>query len=679
MKKIHLILKTHLDVGYTDYAENVLRRYRDEFIPKAIDLAEKLNADTDKVFVWTTGSYLIKDSLENASEKNKLRLINAIKRGDIRWHALPFTTHTELLDEDTFNWGLGISKQLDGQFGVTTIAAKMTDVPGHTAAIIPLLQKAGVKFLHIGVNNASAVPNVPSAFVWRYNGSEILTVYEGEYGSLYKNEHIDDILYFFHSGDNLGPSNEQEMAEVYKKLKKQFKSYQTVGGTLCGYAEEILKIKHKLPVVEQEIGDTWVHGVASDPFKSAAVKQLIALKNEWLKSGLIKKGDAEHNTLCHYILRAAEHTWGLCGQRYLGDFDNYLNKDFELAKAKDAVEHKLNKTALYDKLYCAQMQIKGLFPKGSYAAMVKSWQHERDYISKAVNGLCGEKRRIALQSLNKLLPSEGFCTRGFDNINLNEEVDVGNFTFVFDALGVKNIGFNGKTILENKTGLSSVNHHSLTADDYAFWVKNFMRNVNKNRCWCLPDYTQPGLEKFKGKYPAGRLNYKTTEILKRGSQILAILTCDDETHSQTSMPKTVQLLYTATQNGLDIEVIWLNKKQSRLPNITYFNLPFNITKGSLKYTKLNSQIDPLNTVEYGARHLAAVENVTFAASGKNVKITNNHAPLVSIGKGKILHFNNIYEPETDGISFALYNNIWQTNFPLWYGNNAYFKFVLDIT
>ena len=31
----------------------------------------------------------------------------------------------------------------------------MTDVPGHTLGIVPLLAEAGVRFLHLGVNTAS--------------------------------------------------------------------------------------------------------------------------------------------------------------------------------------------------------------------------------------------------------------------------------------------------------------------------------------------------------------------------------------------------------------------------------------------------------------------------------------------------------------------------------------------
>ena len=67
----------------------------------------------------------------------------AVRAGDLAWHALPLTTHTELLDAQLFRAGLGIGRELDRRFDRTTTAAKMTDVPGHTRSMVPLLAEAG--------------------------------------------------------------------------------------------------------------------------------------------------------------------------------------------------------------------------------------------------------------------------------------------------------------------------------------------------------------------------------------------------------------------------------------------------------------------------------------------------------------------------------------------------------
>lgn len=40
MKKVIVVSKTHLDLGFTDYAESIKQKYINNFIPEAIALAE---------------------------------------------------------------------------------------------------------------------------------------------------------------------------------------------------------------------------------------------------------------------------------------------------------------------------------------------------------------------------------------------------------------------------------------------------------------------------------------------------------------------------------------------------------------------------------------------------------------------------------------------------------------
>src|SRR5215207_7866357 len=95
---VHLVFKTHLDVGFTDLAANVMEEYFDLFIPRAIEVARELRGrDGPERLVWTTGSWLIYEYLERASPERRRSLEEAIEAGDVAWHGLPFTTHSELV------------------------------------------------------------------------------------------------------------------------------------------------------------------------------------------------------------------------------------------------------------------------------------------------------------------------------------------------------------------------------------------------------------------------------------------------------------------------------------------------------------------------------------------------------------------------------------------------------
>lgn len=58
MKEVIVVSKAHLDLGFTDFACNVKEKYLTEFIPSAIDLADKLNIGGENKFcgLWDRGS-----------------------------------------------------------------------------------------------------------------------------------------------------------------------------------------------------------------------------------------------------------------------------------------------------------------------------------------------------------------------------------------------------------------------------------------------------------------------------------------------------------------------------------------------------------------------------------------------------------------------------------------------
>ena len=219
---VHLVFKTHLDIGFTDYSHRVIDCYLNHFIPNAIALASSLEKrEGDESFIWTTGSWVVDHALNQLKGEALKNFEEAILKGWLRWHGLPFTTHTELMDATLFRAGLGISKRLDRRFGLETKTAKMTDVPGHTIAIVPLMEEAGIEWMHLGINPASAVVEVPPIFRWQFDGAELMVAYQGKYG--------DDVitpsgerLHFALAGDNLGPPSEEEVLDLFSQTRTKF-------------------------------------------------------------------------------------------------------------------------------------------------------------------------------------------------------------------------------------------------------------------------------------------------------------------------------------------------------------------------------------------------------------------------------------------------------------------------
>ncbi|MDD6021319.1 MAG: DUF5054 domain-containing protein [Acutalibacteraceae bacterium] len=676
MKKIHVVSKTHLDLGFTDYAENIRRKYIDEYIPSAALLAEKVNTKDSKRFIWTTGSWIIKEALRDSDEAKKQKLIKALKDGNIVPHAMPFTTHSELFDEDTFDFGLTVVDEIDKIRGRKTVAAKMTDVPGHTKAVVPILAKHGIKLLHIGVNGASAVPEVPECFLWKCGESEIVVICSGDYGGAFKSEYTDDILYFDHTLDNKGAPSADKVIDKLEKIKREYPDYEVSASTLDDFAEIIWEVRDRLPVLENEIGDSWIHGSASDPYKSAALRELMRLKRQWLKDGSMVRMSEEYKGFSDALLCVGEHTCGMDSKTHFADYENYLKPDFQKARKNDRIKIRhpfkgFPKGLIY--------KLTPLGKKHSYGIIERSWEEQREYIDKALSCLSDGHRLQAKASLERLRPESSCDLSSYKKYC--GAVKISGFEFSLNEFGgIGSLKYKGGEIIrDNNSPL--LEYRSYTSKDYDFWFSHYARNMQQNEIWARPDFGRPLLKYYDGKYPDGRFYYKMSDARiseeETEIKIFVNLECDKSLSANLGAPKMIQIIYTLGSGGLAIDLSWFGKDAVRTTEAIFFHLyP---AAGDFKLIKLGSEIDYKSVVSMGGRNLHAVEKCTMKNEAGNFRLLNIHSPLISIGRGKILEYDNKIESlEKDGISYVLYNNVWGTNFPLWYEDNARFEFRIEL-
>jgi hypothetical protein len=218
--QVIIVFKTHFDIGYTDLAANVVQRYRTTMIDQALKVVDQ-NKDLppNQQFAWTIPGWPMHKILEDwpgQTPERKQRILDAFKSGRFVVHALPFTTHTELLELEDLVHGLDFATNLHNSANLPLPRdAKMTDVPSHSWAIATILKHAGVDFLHLGCNAASSSPRVPPLFFWEGpDGSRLLTMYTAEsYGTGLippPNWPHKTWLALIHTGDNHGQQGCQD-------------------------------------------------------------------------------------------------------------------------------------------------------------------------------------------------------------------------------------------------------------------------------------------------------------------------------------------------------------------------------------------------------------------------------------------------------------------------------------
>ncbi len=674
IKTVHVVFKTHLDIGFTDLAVRTIERYHTQFIPQAIEVAKCLRQrGGQERLVWTTGSWLVKNYLQHANPAERALFVKAVEAGDITWHALPFTTHTELMSGPLADYALSISKHLDRRFGHATIAAKMTDVPGHTLALVPYLAKAGVQFLHIGVNGGSPLPDVPPLFVWKApTGESVIVQYDASYGSSQPIGNLEDVLVIENSADNAGPPKEQEVYAVFEKLRKKYPGAVIRAAELDSYARAILPFKHTLPVVQAEIGDTWIHGIGSDPYKVSCLKRLL-LWAEHRSEVLGNDGFMDR------LLMVCEHTWGMDFKKYLGDYANYAIDDFHRARKEDIVAASAVPPAYQFIEAFAQKEYAHIFgeqdrrrSRRSYSGFAMSHQEQRAYVDEAIAFLDPALQEEALDILNPRYSGTFTDDTAAIQLSSNTVIHIGSTQVIIaqDGSIASLIAEDGRQLVEGE-GIGVYRYECFSAADYERFHHQYNRNFDTGRDWILADYGKPGMEALQPPVEHRLCKSTLKELTRRDGhdvvELCARLEADED--SPKGAPGQVDLLYSFSKQGklLELKLVWKQKEATRLPEALWLSVGLATEKGgSWSMLKLGQKLPLDSTVSKGARSIHAVQGLACEQGEKSVRIENLDSPLVSLGKRKLLCFDDEM-PQNEGVfHFNLYNNIWNTNFPLWY-------------
>lgn len=657
VRKVHVIFKTHLDIGYTDLAANVIERYIHDFIPAAVRLArETREGQIEKRFKWTTGAWLIHGYLQRADEEQRKAMEAAILAGDICWHALPFTTHSEALHASLFEAGMQLSKALDVRYQRTTLSAKMTDVPGHTRGVVPLLQRAGVRLLHIGVNGASMPPDVPPVFIWQApDGSRIAVMCQAEYGGITRIPGTDEALAIMFTGDNHGPQTAVQVAEAYDQLQKQFPEAEILASDLNEVARVVFSVEGQLPVITSEMGDSWIHGIGSDPWKIARMRELSRLREHWLRAGRLTAGSEEDLAFAVPLAMIGEHTWGLDIKTYLKAWDIYTPDALQAARS----------TELFQRVET-------------------SWQEKRDYLRQAVEALSPALREEAGAALGALSPVVPDIAAFEAMVAPGKTVETASLAFALDpatgAVGRLQNLKTGRQWATPERPFALFAYQTFSQSDFDRFLEQYLTVKHQ---WAVEDFGKVGIDKFaqESRTWLTRLKAAWRREEEEAIVILAELEVADETGAcPPGCPQRLTVEYRLSKTGPEMEVRlqWFEKPANRLPEALWFSfVPETQPGGAWALDKLGQDVDPRDVVKDGGRKLHGIESGIRYRQDENVlRITSLDAPLVAPGERSLLNFDNVLPKPEDGMHFCLCNNVWGTNFVMWFDEDMMFRFLV---
>jgi hypothetical protein len=645
------MFKCHLDVGFVDTQAAIIRKYYDEYFPRAIALAASLRHSGDVRYVWTTGSWLLYTYLKQASPEEVKNMEQAIERGDIAWHALPFTWQSELLDRSLVTGCIGFSKALDQRFGRHTTGAKMTDVPGHTRGLVGPLAASGVTFLDIGVNSASTPPDVPALFVWKdADGAKLTVMYHRtDYGGVVPVPGSDLAIAVEVRDDNSGPHTIEEVRKIYSGLRAQFPNAEVRAANLTDIANAVQPYQNHFPEFTQEIGDTWIHGVASDPTKLSRYRELLRLRAEWVQSGKLTPGDTQDLAFLEKFSLAVEHTWGTDTKTWL-DFNHYTPADLAAVVAD---------------------------PK--YQVVAGSWVEKRRDIDDGVAALPPDLRREATLRLSELTPRKPDLT-GLTQLKQGETINSEQFRLAFHpttgAIVMCEHKKLGRNYASPENPLALFTYQTLSKADYDRFLAEY---ITVQTDWAPKDFGKPNIESFGARsqlWNPSSANIWHGEIKGIHRLVIELKFGPQSPKSITAWPETTYLTLDLQPQAINLDLTWFGKPANRLPEALWMTLNPRV-ENPKRWTmsKLERPVSPFDVVTGGNRHIHALTGrLTYQDKTAELSINSLDAAVVSLGVISPISFSNDQPDLTKGFHYSLFNNGWGTNYIQWFGENARFRF-----
>lgn len=612
--KIIAVFKTHFDIGFTELASEVIKKYSTNMLEDVIETCEKTqHLGRDLEFKWTMSAWPLMQSLKNCSSDLLLRAEKLIERGQLLCHALPFTTHTELLSKRQAEHLFDSAKEFCSKYNRPfPLSAKMTDVPGHTMGLIKPLYENGVKFLHLGCNPASTYPDVPLMFWWEdKEGRRVLVFYNKTYGSTLlppKDWKYPVWLAMQQTNDNIGPQGPEIIDELSNAVKESMPDAKFVTGTMDDFYNEIIKCDlSDLPVIKKDLGDTWIHGIATYPKEVAVLRRLRSSEDA-------EMSPQDAREYYQNALLFCEHTFGL-------DVKTHLTWQRSYPKEKFLSERSLPR----------------------YQKMEVSWQEQRDRALKCY------------EIVKKYLPKEEKITKSTENENYK--------------LSVKD----KKLVIYCKKGNVEIVPEYRYEVIGTQKITDFMRNyLTRFYEWAIADF---GRQSY-GEVEDAEWGTILEDYRIEDGEVTLIYNTDEISWREYGNCKKFSLKAFVADDGVHVKA-FLDQKQAS-PYVEGGNLFFftNIKEGKYLVNKLGCTLDCEKDIAKNANTILWCVD-EFVQIG-NIKIFPIDSPLVSFGESAVFKYNGgeFKKPNSNSFVFNLFNNMWGTNFPQWIEGDFCFEYVI---
>lgn len=339
--EVYVLHHSHVDIGYTHVQTEVERKHW-EYFRQVIELArESSDYPEASRFKWNVEVLWAVDSyMKQATPNERKTFIEAVKKGWIGLDALYGNELTALCRPEELIRLVDYAQKLRQHYDLTINSAMITDVPGYTWGIVPVLAQSGVKYFSVGPNRGHRIGYTLSTwgdkpFYWESpcGKQNILCWVAGEGYSFFHSGRLDsgklfgylkrlgdsdypyDMVQLRYSigGDN-GPPD-PKLSEYVKDWNEKYAYPKLVVATTSEMFDEFgHRYGRKVPRFRGDFTPYWEDGAGSSARETSinrrAAERLVQAETLWAMLNPIGYPDDRFYDAWRDVILYDEHTWG---------------------------------------------------------------------------------------------------------------------------------------------------------------------------------------------------------------------------------------------------------------------------------------------------------------------------------------------------------------------------------
>lgn len=216
--------------------------------------------------------------------------------------------------------------------------------------------------------------------------------------------------------------------------------------------------------------------------------------------------------------------------------------------------------------------------------------------------------------------------------------------------------------------IAGFSYEVFSREEYAEFLKCYQ---TCDLQWAKEDFDKIGMEKAISHYQ--EYLPEVTSVWHKDNTLVIRMKLPEEAIVLYGGMRELETVICLEEKQILVDFAWWGKEATRVAEGSW--IAFCPSEKVTGIQKLGSMINPGQVVRHGNRRLHATDGeVAF----ETLALCPLDSPIVSVGEKGLLKFPETAAELDRGVFCNLHNNIWGTNSPMWYLDDARFRFVVRL-